>query len=94
MKEFAEVYEEVSQGKSVRVYEMADFCQIAPQSLYQILNGKRKPTSRDLVLRIAEYLQLRPKEREKLVNSYFMTIIGKDVYIRRKSVTNFFDSYK
>ncbi len=30
MKEFAEVYEEVSQGKSVRVYEMADFCQIAP----------------------------------------------------------------
>ena len=92
MHEFSEMYGRLTAGRTIRVYEMADYCQIAPQSLYQILNGKRKPTSVELVQRIADYIQVDPIGREQLLDAYFMTLWGKDVYDRRKEVTNFLNA--
>lgn len=93
MNEFAQMYAMLVRGKKIRVYEMAQYCRIAPQSLYQILNGKRKPTSMQLVEMIADYIELDPIGREKLIDAYVMTMIGKEVYERRAAISNFLRTY-
>ncbi len=93
MNEFAQMYAMLVRGKKIRVYEMARYCRIAPQSLYQILNGKRNPPSMQLVEMIADYIELDPIGREKLIDAYVMTVIGKEVYERRASISNFLRKY-
>lgn len=89
MNEFAEVLTELINKYGVKINEMAKYCQIDRTTLYKFMNGKRKPTSNQIVLQAAEYMSLTPLEISKLQKAYEITWIGRDIYYRRKSITQF-----
>lgn len=93
MTPFSSVLECYMREKDIRVYSIAQYCGIDRSNMYKILNGKRNPTSEDMVERIAEYMRLRPKERDYLLEAYQITVMGYDAYHRRKSVQDFLLSF-
>lgn len=58
-------------------------------NMYKILNGKRNPSSAQMVQSIADFLRLTPLERYDLLEAYQVTITGYDTYYRRKHVQDF-----
>lgn len=89
MTQFSSVLEVYMREKDIKTYSIAQFCGIDRSNMYKIISGKRNPASEEIVGRIAEYMRLKPMERNCLIEAYQITILGYDTYHRRKSVQNF-----
>lgn len=89
MSAFSEIYSKLTEGRTVKVYEMADYCQISAPTLYQILGGRRKPTTRELVIRMARYLELDTEQSAQLLDAYYRACFGEEKYWQRKICRNF-----
>lgn len=89
MSYFSEMYENLTEGRKVRVYEMAEFLEIAPQTLYQILSGKRKPLDDEFCIRMASYLNLTIDERRRLLDAARRSRLGEKLYWQRRICHDF-----
>ena len=93
MSEFSYVLSRHVHGKNIRTYALAQYCGLDRSNMYKIINGKRKPTSLEMVRKMARFMHLSPSEERELVEAYQITIAGYDNYFRRKEVMSFFDEF-
>ncbi len=93
MTPFSSVLEFYMKEKEIKTYAIAQFCGIDRSNMYKLINGKRTPSSDEVVEKIAEYMRLKPTEKNRLREAYEITIVGYDTYHRRKSVQEFLRSF-
>ena len=89
MSEFSELLSRIIADKSVSVIELARYCDLDRSSMYKIVKGSRLPASLDSVYRMSSYLRLSPDEKNTFVNTYRMSQMGRDVFLRRQAVAEF-----
>src|SRR5699024_165829 len=80
-------------GKNIKTYALAQYCGIDRSNMYKIINGKRKPTSLEMVHKMARFMHLSPAEEQELEEAYQITVTGYDNYCRRRDVMNFFSEF-
>lgn len=93
MSEFSDLMTLYVKSKDIKTYTMAQYCDLDRSTMYKIINGKRNPSSESLVCKISEFMRLSPLEHSELIEAYRMTLIGYEVYYRRKTVCDFFSSF-
>lgn len=93
MSEFSYVLSRHIHGKNIKTYALAQYCGLDRSNMYKIINGKRKPTSVDMVHKMARFMHLSPSEEKELEEAYQITLAGYDNYYRRKDVMNFFAEF-
>ena len=94
MSEFSDLLSPHIHNKEIKTYALAQYCGLDRSNMYKVINGKRKPTSPEMVNNICKFMQLSPTEAKELQEAYLITLIGADNYYRRKNVTEFFDSFR
>ncbi len=93
MSEFSYVLSRHVHGKNIKTYALAQYCGLDRSNMYKIINGKRKPTSIEMVHKMAKFMHLSPTEEQELEEAYQITLVGYDNYYRRKEVMNFFTEF-
>ena len=93
MTPFSSALEFYMKEKDIKTYSIAQYCGIERSNMYKLINGKRNPGSEEQVGKIAEYMKLTPRERDYLLETYQITVMGYDAYYRRKSVEDFLLSF-
>lgn len=93
MTEFSYVLSRHVHGKNIKTYALAQYCGLDRSNMYKIINGKRKPTSLEMVHKMAKFMHLSPAEEQELEEAYQITLAGYDNYYRRKDVMNFFTEF-
>ena len=81
-------------NKEIRTFSLAQYCEVDRSNMYKLINGKRNPSSEDMVHRMSEYMKLTNSERKEFVEAYQISMIGSDVYYRRKNVEKFLDYFE
>ena len=93
MSEFSYVLSRHVHGKNIKTYALAQYCGLDRSNMYKIINGKRKPTSLEMVHKMAQFMHLTPAEELELEEAYQITLTGYDNYYRRRDVMNFFSEF-
>lgn len=86
MSVFSEKLKEYMELKNEKVYTLSNMCDISRANMYKIVQGTRHPAKVEMVYQIADALGLSPFEKKKLVESYQITMIGKNVYEERNHI--------
>ncbi len=81
-------------NKEIRTFSLAQYCEMDRSNMYKLINGKRNPASEHMVQRMAEYMKLTNSERKEFMEAYQISMIGSDVYYRRKNVQKFLDYFQ
>lgn len=89
MSAFSEILSRYIAEKNIKVYSILQYCGLDRSTMYQIINGKRTPASRELFQKIAEALHLTPLEYQEFHEAYLISRMGQETYYRRKSVEDF-----
>ena len=89
MSDFSEMLSFSIKSRNINVNEMIQYCGIDRSTMYQIIRGKRKPANMRLVEEIAAFMELSPSERQRFIDTYEITRIGKEKFYSRKSVYQF-----
>lgn len=93
MTEFAIMLESYINKKKVNKYQMAKYISIDRSTLHKIITGQRNAPSKDIVLRIAKYLELTPNEIDDLLELYMISTISPKIYYRRKYIQELFQHF-
>ena len=93
MSEFSYVLSRHVHGKNIKTYALAQYCGLDRSNMYKIINGTRKPTSLEMVHKMARFMHLSPAEEQELEEAYQITLTGYDNYYRRRDVMNFFSEF-
>lgn len=93
MSEFSYILSRHIHGKNIKTYALAQYCGLDRSNMYKVINGKRKPTSLEMVRKISKFMHLSPAEEKELEAAYQITLVGYDNYYRRKDVMNFFSEF-
>lgn len=93
MSEFSHILAQHVHNKNIKTQALAQYCGLDRSNMYKIINGKRKPTSLDIVDKISKFMHLSPIEKEELEEAYQITLAGSENYFRRKEVLNFFSEF-
>lgn len=93
MSEFSNVASYYVSQKNIKVASMIQYCDMDRSTMYKILSGKRNPPSLQLAVKMAEFMELTPLERNELLEAYKVTVMGSNLYYRRKNIINFFSNY-
>lgn len=89
MSEFSELLSLFIKTREINVSALTSYCDLDRSTMYKLINGKRTPTSKELVQKISSFMNLNPTESQELIDSYQLTKVGWDVYYRRKNVLDF-----
>ena len=87
--DFAKVLSDYIHEKNVNVYSMAQFCDLDRSTMYKFINGKRRPSSISLVRKMADFMLLTPAEYQLLSEAYRISLVGPEIYFRRKYIWKF-----
>ena len=93
MSEFSYILSRHVHGKNIKTYALAQYCGLDRSNMYKIINGKRKPTSLEMVRKMARFMHLSPAEEQELEEAYQITLTGYDNYFRRRDVMEFFSGF-
>ncbi len=93
MSEFSQMISEYMAEKNITVPSLAHYCGMDRSYLYKIIRGKRTPSEKAVVEKIAEYLHMTPKEQSQLKEKWRIAQMGADVYYRRRSVFRFLNDF-
>lgn len=93
MSYFSEILSKFIIERNVKVYALAQYCNMDRANTYKIISGKRNPSSLTYVNKMADFLQLTFLEREKFIEAYEITSVGEDTYFRRKKVQKFLQTF-
>lgn len=89
MSDFSDLFSLFIKNREVNVSALTSYCDLDRSTMYKLINGKRTPTSKELVLKIASFMNLNPVETQELLDSYLLTKAGWETYYRRKNVLEF-----
>lgn len=89
MSAFSQLLGKYIREKDIQVFDLVNYCCIDRSTMYKMINGKRNPPSEDVFEKIAEFLCLSPQEYRQFKDAYQITVLGEEIYFRRKSVTEF-----
>lgn len=67
---------------------MVQYCKLDRSTMYKIINGKRNPSSFELVQKMADFMCLTPAESKEFFKAYRISLIGRETYYRRKIFIN------
>lgn len=56
MSDFSQLLSCHIHSKDIKTYALAQYCGLDRSNMYKIINGKRKPSSRELVLKICKFM--------------------------------------
>ena len=87
--DFAKVLSDYIHEKNVNVYSMVQFCDLDRSTMYKFINGKRRPSSISLVRKMADFMLLTPAEYQLLSEAYRISLVGPEIYFRRKYIWKF-----
>lgn len=90
MSVFSQMLKKYTNRSNMTIVSMAKQCGIDRATLHKIISGERKPPNRDVVKKLCRLLMLSAEEREKLLEQYTISLMGDEVYHRRKSVQQMF----
>ena len=93
MSQFSELLSNYVHSRNIKVYSLAQYCDLDRANMYKFINGKRTPSSLDLIEKISNFMQLTPDEKNTFIESWHITQLGADTYYRRKNVAAFFRSF-
>ena len=94
MSDFSQLLFDHLHNKNIKTYALAQYCDLDRSNMYKIINGKRKPTSYEMVNKICKFMQLTPSEQKEMEEAYRIALVGADNYYRRKNVLNFFNNFQ
>ena len=94
MSIFSDKLKEYMKQKNEKVYSLSQMCDISRANMYKIVQGTRHPANVEMVYRIADALGLSPYEKRGLIESYQITMIGKDIYEERSYIVHLISSLK
>ena len=89
MSDFSELLSRYIKGKEIRVYPMVNYCGLDRSTMYKIMHGKRNPPSPEIRDRMADFMHLTPEENQMFRHAYDISVVGREVYFRRKAVEKF-----
>lgn len=89
MSMFSDVLSEYINSKNIKVFPMTKYCGMDRSTMYKLISGKRNPPSRDILEKMGQFMHLTPAEMQRFEEAWKVTIVGPDIYYRRKSVENF-----
>lgn len=93
MLDFSQLLSSFIKMKNVKVYAMAQYCDLDRSTMYKIIRGRRTPSSPVIVGKIAEFMHLIPSEERDLFEAYKVALAGYDNYYRRKDVFDFLNNF-
>ncbi len=93
MSEFSELLSFYVKSKKIKVYSMVQYCDVDRSTMYKMVNGKRLPTSKEMVRRMSCYMELSPVEQAMLMEAYDISEVGRAVYYKRKSILDFLNHF-
>lgn len=89
MSEFSDLLSLLIKSKDVNVSALTGYCDLDRSTMYKLINGKRSPSSKEQVQKIAEFMNLNPLETTELMTAYQITKTGSEIYYRRQNVMKF-----
>lgn len=89
MSEYSELLRGYIQEKDIKVDKLTQYCGVERSSMYKFINGKRKVTKKEIAKKIANYMQLSPKECEQYYEAYYRSLEGERAYRERKQLEDF-----
>lgn len=89
MSGYSDFLQKYIKEKNIKVAKLIQYCELDRSSMYKIINGKRKPSSRTLAEKIANFLQLSPKECEIYYEAYYKVVMGEEVYEQNQQIMEF-----
>lgn len=89
MSAFSDLFSLFIKNREINVSALTAYCNLDRSTMYKLINGKRTPTSKELVRQIASFMNLNPMETQELIDSYLLTKVGWETYYRRKNVLDF-----
>ncbi len=93
MSEFSQLLSQHIHNKDIKTYALAQYCGLDRSNMYKVINGKRKPTSEEMVDKMCKFMHLSPVEENALKEAYSIALVGSDNYYRRKDVLCFFEEF-
>lgn len=90
---FSTLFSSYIKAKKIRTTSLALYCDVDRSNMYKLINGKRNPSSYEIVQKISDFMRLTPSERKNLLEAYEITIIGYENYFRRKNVQDFITNF-
>lgn len=84
MSAFSDLFSLFIKNREINVSALTAYCNLDRSTMYKLINGKRTPTSKELVRQIASFMNLNPMETQELIDSYLLTKVGWETYYRRK----------
>ena len=84
---FSSMLRQLMSSKDTTMNELSRAAMIDRSTLYKITNGTRKPSSSDVVARIADCLRLNRKERSDLRDAYYLTVLGPARFYGGRNIT-------
>ena len=70
MSVFSDLLSEYITMKDVGVYPLSQFCGLDRSFMYKIINGKRNPSGEDVVRKMAQFMQLTPREKTDFMDAF------------------------
>lgn len=89
MSEFSDLLSLFIKTRDINVSALTSYCDLDRSTMYKLINGKRTPSSKELVQNLAAFMNLNPVETQELINAYHLTKVGWDTYYRRRNVLEF-----
>lgn len=89
MSEFSNLLSELIRSEEIHVADLTRYCGLDRSTMYKLINGKRSPGSLETVQKIADYVQLSPWERRKLLEAYEITRLGSEIFYQRRDILKF-----
>ena len=76
MSLFSEMLARFVDSKSIKIYQLANLCDIERSWLQKMLTGKRKPADQEQVMNLSQALALTYTETQQLMNAYRILEMG------------------
>ena len=86
MSKFSELLKGYTDRSGVSVAALSKRCSIDRTTLHKILSGERRPPNEDFVVNLCRMLMLSATERDELIEQYEISLVGDDLYRRRRNV--------
>ncbi len=86
MSGFSDMLKKYTDMSGMTVVSMAKQCGIDRATLHKFIGGERIPHCREIVEKLGRILMLSSEDRDKLLEQYNISLMGDEVYRRRKTV--------
>lgn len=94
MLEFSQLLSKYIHEKNVKTSALAQYCGLDRSNLYKVINGKRNPSSMEMVREMCRFLNLTYREQQEMEDAYEICVVGPEDYYRRKEVYRFFKDFQ